>query len=556
MVESDRISGGNKKRDFLIPRLLVNAMKTRKSEILRSVSQSIRKSEEFNELYREFLTESQEGQRRINIVYELLLKGLHGNLQPILDDQSRIGYIRATQDVPLEDTLQIHRMFERVIIDEFLYLYSDSDMNYKDLQEETRILSHVSDVARETISKSYIKTKEEIIEKRSQQIEGLYKLRIALDDKLSIAGIGKFFISSIPNILGAKHTVLTIHYPSPRKGKKKFNRIGSSDDSLRMFQDDGIDEILQGMYGVRVPHLIDRANKNRYPVSPEEISMVPAGYWMAIPIFTGQNFYGFLSINTHQLNDRFISADAYVVLSVVSKIAEAIEREQTFRMLYKSRTELRRLANKIIHAQEEERKKISAEIHDTLIQRLTSIWYKLIYLEETTSVLQNEHRGELKFLKTYVNESIREARRIIYGLRPLMLDQLGLRGTIQEYAKTFQDATSIAVTLNIEGDCSVLPPEKQTSMFRILQEALENVKKHSNSPRVNIKIRSDKKGCSFAVEDFSTKEPEESSHSSDFPQSHFGILIMGERAKAMGGRINCHSRRGGGFVVRGHVPCN
>ena len=554
MVDSGKFSAGSKKRDFFVPRLLVNAMKTRKPEILRSVFQSIRESEKFNESYREFLTESQEGQRRINIVYELLLKGLHGNFQPILDDQFRIGYIRATQDVPLEDPLQIHRLFERVIIDEFLYLYSDSDMNYKDLQEETRILAHVSDVARETITKSYIKTKEEIIEKRTQQIEGLYKLRIALDDKLTITAIGKVFINSIPNILGAKHTVLTIHYP--REGKRKFNRIGSSDASLRMFEDDSMDEILQGMYGIRVPHLIDRTNKKRYPVSPEKISMVPAGYWMAIPIFTGDNFYGFLSINTHQLNDRFISADAYVVLSVVSKIAEAIEREQTLRMLYKSQTELRRLANKIIHAQEEERNKISAEIHDTIIQRLTSIWYKLIYLEETTSCLQNEHSGELKFLKTYVNESIREARRIIYGLRPLMLDQLGLRGTIQEYAKTFQDATSIDVTLNIEGDCSVLPPEKQTSMFRILQEALENVKKHSNSPHVKIKIRSDKKGCSFAVEDFGTREPVERSHRSDFPQSHFGLMIMGERAKAMGGRINCHPRRGGGFVVRGRVPCH
>jgi two-component system sensor histidine kinase DegS len=549
---SVKIPGVGRKTDFFVPRLLINAMKTRKAEILRSVFQVIRNSDEFDKSYREFLAESQEGRRRIGIVYELLLKGLHGNLEPVVEDQSRTGYIRATQDVPLEDTLQVHRIFERAIIDEFLYLYSDSDMSYKDLQEETRILAHVSDVAREAVSKSYIRTKEEIIEKRTQQIEGLYRLRIALDERLSIGDMGRLLIANISSVLGATHAVLTIH--DPRTRRKRFTRIGSSDASVKMFQDDAMDEILVGMHGIRVPHLVDQSNRRQYPVSPEELNMVPFGYWLVIPIFTGQNFYGFLSIGTRQLYNRFIGAEAYVILSVVSKIAEAMEREQTFRELYKSRSELRRLANRIIHAQEEERKKISAEIHDTLLQRLTGILYKLVYLEET-SCLAEQHSGEVRFLKTCVTDSIREARRIIYGLRPLMLDQLGLSGTIQEYAKTFEESTSISVGLRIEGNPSALPAEKQTSIFRILQEALENVKKHSNSPRVDVSIRSDAKGCSFAVEDFGTREAVEKPSGPEFPRSHFGLMIMDERAKAMGGSVRYRTRRGGGFVVRGHVPC-
>ena len=170
-----------------------------------------------------------------------------------------------------------------------------------------------------------------------------------------------------------------------------------------------------------------------------------------VPIFTESRFYGFLSINTGKLNGQLFGADSYVILSVVSKIAQAMERNQDLVKLRKSQKMLQRLASRIIYMQEEERKKISAEIHDTIIQRLTGIWFKLLYLEETMPIRKQTDLDSFVSLKSYVNDSIKEGRRIVYGLRPLMLDELGAKKTIEEYVKNFRLENSMEVDLGFQG---------------------------------------------------------------------------------------------------------
>jgi len=534
-----------------IPRLLLHTMRERKAVILERMLEAIRASD-FTDSYRAFLADTQEGRRRIGIVYELLMKGIQGNLQPLIDDQFRTGYIRARKQVPLDNALQFHRILERIIIDEFLTLNADFELNPKDLYAETRILGFVIDKSKEMISTSYIKTKEEIIEKRSRQIENLYNLRIAMDRSMSIPEFSQMMTREVSKILGAAYVVVTI-FNSGKNTNKSSYRTGNSQVALRTFQESGIHVIQKGMLGVQVPRLVDPERGTMHPISPADIEGFPHHLWLMIPIFTKQNFYGFLSINNAG-SDTKMGTDAYVVFSVVSKIAQALERNQTLRSLRKSKAELRRLTNRIIDVQEEYRQKTSAEIHDTIIQQMTCIWLKLQYFEKRYPFHVKEFGSDFEFLKAYTDKSIQEARRIVSGLRPPGLDELGIQRAVEGYVKQFQEQNPIRVDLSFDGDYSSLSAEKQINVFRIIQEAMENVGKHSHAAHARVALRCVNDRCFFLVEDSGNGDKSPEPGRRDAPRSHFGLKIMKERADAMGGVLRYGRTKGGGYSVRGNVP--
>jgi signal transduction histidine kinase len=542
---------------FRVPHLLVYSISERKQQILHSTFQSVRKAD-LKEEYKILMADSEEGRRRTEMVLGLIQKALCGDMQPLIDDQIRTGYIRVVQKVPLHNTLKVHTIMEQSITREFINYYSNyssTEINLKNLHEEVIVLNFVYGKVKEIVSESYLKTRDEIIDKRGMQIEGLYKLGNTLDDNLNISNFSQTFINDVSNILGAAHVILTINNRST--ANKRFiptHQVGSSTVALELFIDEKMDEILGKMVKVRVPNLVDHDGRMQFPVNSESIETIPSGYWLVVPIFTESKFYGFLSINTGKLNGQLFGADSYVILSVVSKIARAMERNQYLVKLRKSQKMLQRLASRIIYMQEEERKKISAEIHDTIIQRLTGIWFKLLYLEETMPIMKQADLDSFVSLKSYVNDSIMEGRRIVYGLRPLMLDELGAKKTIEEYVKKFRLENSMEVDLDFKGDFSKLSPEKQTSVFRILQEAMENIKKHSNSKRARIHLDCTEAELSFFVEDFGTGKSKRDLKDEEMGKSHFGLDIMDERAKAVGGKVKYGFKNRGGFVVKGMIP--
>ncbi|MBI5905978.1 MAG: hypothetical protein HZB86_10625 [Deltaproteobacteria bacterium] len=542
---------------FRVPHLLVQSISERKQQILRSTFQAIRKAD-LKEEYRILMADSAEGQRRTAMVLGLIQKALRGDIQPLIEDQIRTGYIRVVQKVPLHNTLKVHTIMEQAITREFINHYSDyssTEMNLKDLHEEVIVLNFVYGKVKEVVSESFLKTRDEIIEKRSKQIEGLYKLGNTLDDNSSISDFSQIFINEVSNILGAAHVILTIDNGSG--SSRRFHpttQVGSSTVALELFISERMDEILKKMVQVRVPSLVDHHGRKQFPVNSESIETIPIGYWLVVPIYTESKFYGFLSINTGKLNGQLFGADSYVILSVVSKIAQAMARNQYLTELRKSQRMLQRLAGRIISLQEEERKKISAEIHDTIIQRLTGIWFKLLYLEETTPAVKDTDYDSFVALKSYVNDSIKEGRRIVYGLRPLMLDELGVKKTIEEFVNNFRKENSMEIELDIRGDFSRMSSDKQTSVFRILQEAMENIKKHSDSNRARVLLECGDAELSFLVEDFGTGKAKRVPRKKEIGKSHFGLVIMDERAKAVGGRMRYGFKNRGGFIVQGKIP--
>lgn len=206
---------------------------------------------------------------------------------------------------------------------------------------------------------------------------------------------------------------------------------------------------------------------------------------------------------------------------------------------------------KIIEAQEEERKRLSREIHDGPAQMLANVMMRSdlierIYKERSAQ----EAIDEIRNLKRMVRSALYEVRRIIYDLRPMALDDLGLVPTLRKYLQTIEEyhnKTKIHFT-NL-GEDKRLPAKYEVALFRLVQESVQNALKHADASEIEVKLEICKAQINVVIKDngkgFDTnvKKPES-----------FGILGMKERVELLEGEISIHSKIGAGTVIIIQVP--
>ncbi|HEX2926237.1 MAG TPA: histidine kinase, partial [Ruminiclostridium sp.] len=213
------------------------------------------------------------------------------------------------------------------------------------------------------------------------------------------------------------------------------------------------------------------------------------------------------------------------------------------------------LGLRIIEAQEEERKRVAREIHDGPAQSMSNVVIKAEICERLMDKDAEEARKELQNLKKVMRDSLQEVRKIIYNLRPMALDDLGLLPTLERYVISFKEETGIDVQLRSKGIGEEIKPVISLAVFRIVQEALNNVLKHAKAKRVSILLeRVNKKlnilivdnGVGFNTDDVKTIEPEST--------GGFGLFSMKERVALLEGDVDIVSQVGVGTKIKIHIP--
>ena len=218
----------------------------------------------------------------------------------------------------------------------------------------------------------------------------------------------------------------------------------------------------------------------------------------------------------------------------------------------RQREELRaELFRKVVAAQESERQRIARDLHDETGQSLTAIGMGLRGLSDETN--EKKRHDTLGQLQSLTSDSLRELQRIISDLRPAHLDDLGLSATLRWYASRIHELTSILVRVDIDGDEPELDDAVKITIFRIVQESLNNVIKHSHATHVNIKIDYRQKEARIMVRDNGM------GFDMDSVQSRIGRVSLGlagmeERAMLMGGEVQIHSRPHYGTEVEARIP--
>lgn len=213
------------------------------------------------------------------------------------------------------------------------------------------------------------------------------------------------------------------------------------------------------------------------------------------------------------------------------------------------------LGIKIIEAQEEERYRLARDIHDGPAQSLASIVIKAELSEKLIEKEPLRAKDELKGLKVVVKDTLKEIRKVIYDLRPMSLDDLGLEPTIERHVYNFKENTGIDVELKMIGKIDKLDSAIEIAIFRIIQEGLSNVHKHSEASSVSIVIENTTEKINMTISDngigFDTTKR---TQMAGITTGGYGIASMNERVELLGGEVRIRSSPGNGTRIYLYIP--
>jgi PAS domain S-box-containing protein len=277
------------------------------------------------------------------------------------------------------------------------------------------------------------------------------------------------------------------------------------------------------------------ADLNRLAKRPSyletELWSEPLGRWLSVAFYPA-----------HDPNGRLQAA--------LFRLLDITPRKRTEEKLHRSLTGMKRLAARLQSIREEERARISREIHDELGHQLTGISLTLGWLRDRIEPERELLVRRVDSMLTMLDGTLRSIRRISTDLRPAVLDHLGLAAAIRWQCSEFQQRTGIRVNLQLSQNPPQVEGDTATTLFRILQEALTNVARHAGAQRVTVSLRGTERQLTLTIEDdgrgFDVEAP-----SDDVTCGLFG---MEQRAHELGGQFTVTSANGRGTRITVRVP--
>jgi len=266
-----------------------------------------------------------------------------------------------------------------------------------------------------------------------------------------------------------------------------------------------------------------------------------------VPIVSGDRTFGALSVLSIHATKSFSDRDLAILTAIGRQAGIAIENSY----LYEN---MRFYARKITAAQESERKRIARELHDDTIQSLIALSRRLEALSTSEEKLPVNAAKRLQEIQEATGDMIKRVRRFSQDLRPSILDDLGLLPTLEELTAELNRRDGLRAEVWIQGEERRLSSEVELTLFRIAQEALNNVSRHAEASRVvtvvelsdsSVKVTIQDDGKGFTVPTLA-----------DYPASasKLGLIGMHERARLLGGTLIIDSTPGQGTKVIVNVP--
>ena len=250
-----------------------------------------------------------------------------------------------------------------------------------------------------------------------------------------------------------------------------------------------------------------------------------------------------VEINSHLFNYN----GRQTVLSIARDITE---RKQAEEKLKRTSKLLRELATHLQSIREEERTMIAQEIHDELGQVLTALKIHVSLLANKLNKDQEPLKQKINSLSEMIDSSVESVQKISAKLRPGILDELGLIAAIEWQTEEFEKLTNINCSLVLPKEELILEKDKSTAIFRIFQEALTNIARHSQATQVQISLMNYKSNISLEIRDDGKGITQE--QIKDFKS--LGIHGMEERAMVFGGQVSIEGISGKGTAVKVEIP--
>jgi len=369
----------------------------------------------------------------------------------------------------------------------------------------------------------------------SLQLESLNEIGGALVGELELGPLLDLVATRLRELIGAR--LVAIALPAGA-GLRIAAADGEGPADLAAFDSLELDSktgrVLERGRSERVDSLLEDPEVNQ-----DVTRRLGASTGLYVPLLARERPIGVLVAHDKMgLDPRFSSADLRLAEQFANRAAIAVDL---------SRRVARDALRRVVSGQELERRRLARELHDETGQALTSILLGLRAVEEASS--PDQMRTAASNLRELVVGTLQNVRRLAVQLRPKALDDFGLVAAVEHLVQTFSEATAIRVDLEAPLGDKRLPAEVETTLYRIVQEALTNIVKHAEASRVSILLVRRNDSATVVIEDDGQGfNPEE------LREEGMGIIGMRERVELHEGRLTVEAAPGSGTTVAAEVP--
>ena len=275
---------------------------------------------------------------------------------------------------------------------------------------------------------------------------------------------------------------------------------------------------------------------------------------LCLPLVAKRRVIGVLR-SSKSKGTPFSFSDLEFLTILCGQVAIAIENARLLSKVKTQQVRVAQLLKQTTLAQEEERKRISLEIHDGAAQWMVAASHRIHTFERILAKYKVAEAGaELSKIRNVIDQSTKELRRVIVDLHPLALAELGLLGALRQNLESFEKDTGIAYSLQIEGRPLSLPPISEIAVYRGTQEALANVRKHAQATKVDVILRFQEDELYVAIRD--------NGKGFDLPQvfgnarsaGRVGLLGMKGRMETLGSTLSIETAAGAGTTISFTLP--
>jgi signal transduction histidine kinase len=266
-----------------------------------------------------------------------------------------------------------------------------------------------------------------------------------------------------------------------------------------------------------------------------------------VPLRSKEHVIGVLVIGFSRPHD-WLPTERNLLRAIADRSALAIDRAGMTDALREREMRIAELSGHLLHAQEEERKRISRELHDETGQALMVIRLYLGMLE--TSITTRTGKAKIRETLDVVDRTIEGIRRIIARLSPLVLQELGLIAAVRKEAKDLAKSAGVKAKVTVSPEFGRLPAAVEAAFYRVVQEALHNVAKHAGATTATIEMKREGDLVSLLIEDDGVGISAKPTNS----RQTFGLAGMRERVGNIGGKMKISSARGKGTRIEVSAP--
>jgi signal transduction histidine kinase len=379
----------------------------------------------------------------------------------------------------------------------------------------------------------------------SSAVSGLWDLDAILNVALDI--VLQVFSSSIGGILLFDERVQKLCYKAHRGLSAEY--VGE----MCLTMGDGVaGRVAQ----TGEPVLLEDISKDPYATRPDLIKAEGLKAFVSVPLKAKERVVGVMNVASYSPG-QFGSGDMYLLNSIGCQLGIAVEQAELYERLNAARERYQMLLRQAVTIQEQERRRVARELHDETSQDLTALALNLQAVSEMMEMgnVENvEIKATLKRAHTIAVHASAEVARLIRELRPTLLDTLGLAAAVHNLAETNLGSQGINVSTEFEGMDQRLPAETELALFRIAQEAISNIVRHSEARNASVRLECNDSECVLRVEDNGKGFDVSEITSIDAGGRGAGMFGMKERVTMVGGTCSCQSQPGQGARVIARVP--